>query len=178
MPVSLTRCSRITSIKNLTLACAVTLVTCRALAAPAAATAPPLLLQHPSMSATDIAFDYAGEIWTVPREGGLARRLVSGLGRVPRPVFSPDGSLIAYTGVYDGNSDVYVVSATGGEPTRLTYHPDEDVALGFTPDGKEVLSWSPRGFCEPPFGGSEPRAVFHEALSDPALHRAPATGTR
>ena len=118
MPVSLTRCSRITSIKNLTLACAVTLVTCRALAAPAAATAPPLLLQHPSMSATDIAFDYAGEIWTVPREGGLARRLVSGLGRVPRPVFSPDGSLIAYTGVYDGNSDVYVVSATGGEPTR------------------------------------------------------------
>ena len=104
----------------------------------------PLLLQHPSLSATTIAFDYAGEIWIVPREGGTARRLVSGLGQLSRPFFSTDGSLIAYTGVYDGNTDVYVVSASGGEPRRLTYHPGEDVGLGFAPDGKSVLIRSPR----------------------------------
>ena len=54
----------------------------------------------------------------------LLPRLESG------PVFSPDGSMVAYTGDYDGNEDVYVVPATGGEPRRLTHHPAPDVVLG------------------------------------------------
>src|SRR4051812_27131868 len=83
----------------------------------------PLMLQHPSLSRDAIAFDYAGEIWTVPRAGGDARRLVAGQGRNSGPVFSPDGSLIAYVGTYDENGDVYVAPAAGGQPTRLTYHP-------------------------------------------------------
>lgn len=74
----------------------------------------PLLLQHPTLSRDGIAFDFAGEIWTVPREGGAARRLVAGQGRNSSPVFSPDGSQIAFTGTYDENADVYVVPATGG----------------------------------------------------------------
>ena len=79
---------------------------------------PPLLLQHPTLSATQIAFVYAGDLWIVPREGGVATRLTSGAGAVSRPVFSPDGSEIAFTGDYNGNSDVYIIPAQGGEPRR------------------------------------------------------------
>lgn len=104
----------------------------------------PLLLQHPSLSADRIAFDYAGEIWTVARSGGTAIRLVTGQGSLSRPILSPDGRQIAFTGNYDGNTDVYVVDITGGQPRRLTWHPGPDIAVGWTPDGKSVLFNSPR----------------------------------
>jgi len=111
------------------------------LAAPAAK---PLLLRSPSISRTQIVFSYGGEIWIVAREGGEARRLVTGTGRLSGPIFSPDGAMVAYTGNYDGNLDVYVVAAAGGEPRRLTYHPEPDVALGWTPDGRRVAFLSGR----------------------------------
>jgi tricorn protease len=104
----------------------------------------PLLLQHPSLSKTDIAFDFAGEIWTVGRDGGTARRVVSAQLRNSRPIFSPDGTQIAFTGTVDGNTDVYLVPSTGGELRRLTYDPGPDVAVAFTPDGTSVLFWSMR----------------------------------
>ncbi|HEV2493404.1 MAG TPA: PDZ domain-containing protein [Terriglobia bacterium] len=104
----------------------------------------PLLLQSPTLSKTQIAFAYGGDIWIVGREGGTAQRLVTGMNRLTNPIFSPDGSMIAYTGEYDGNVDVYVVLATGGDPRRLTYHPGADVAVGWTPDGKSVLFHSHR----------------------------------
>jgi len=104
----------------------------------------PLLLQTPTVSRTQIAFAYGGDIWIVGREGGEAKRLVTGTGLLSRPIFSPDGTTIAYTGNYDGNLDVYVVPATGSEPRRLTYHPGDDVAVGWTPDGKSVLFRSQR----------------------------------
>jgi tricorn protease len=110
----------------------------------ASAAAPPLLLQHPSLSRDEIAFDFAGEIWTVPRAGGAARRLVAGQGRNASPLFSPDGALIAFTGIYDENADVYVVPAAGGEPKRLTHHPGPDEPIAWTPDGKAVLFRSAR----------------------------------
>jgi tricorn protease len=116
-----------------------------ALSTAAPAATPPLLLQHPSLSATQIAFDYGGEIWTVPRDGGRAEPLVAGQGRNSGPIFSPDGRMIAFTGTYDGNTDVYVVPAAGGQPRRLTWHPAPDEALGWTPDGKSVLFHSLRG---------------------------------
>jgi tricorn protease len=99
----------------------------------------PLLLQSPTLSKTQIAFAFGGDIWIVNRAGGDAQRLVTGTGVLSRPIFSPDGSMIAYTGNYDGNDDVYVVAATGGEPRRLTYHPDSDVAVGWTIDGRSIL---------------------------------------
>ena len=116
-------------------------VTCAATGEPQRA---PLLLQHPTLSRARIAFDFAGEIWTVAREGGEARLLVAGQGRCTGPIYSPDGSRIAFTATYDGNTDVYVVPSGGGEPKRLTYHPDADEALGWTPDGKHVLFRSMR----------------------------------
>src|SRR6266567_1958826 len=81
----------------------------------------PLLLQSPTVSKTQIAFAYGGIIWIVERDGGDARRLVAGTDIETGPVFSPDGTRVAYTGDYDGNQDVYVVPAAGGEPRRLTF---------------------------------------------------------
>ncbi|MFI5165680.1 MAG: PDZ domain-containing protein [Thermoanaerobaculales bacterium] len=103
-----------------------------------------LLLQSPSVSKTQIVFAYGGEIWIAPREGGEAKRLVTGSGRLFGPIFSPDGTMVAYSGYFDGNLDVYLVAAASGEPRRLTYHPGADEALGWTADGKRVAFRSPR----------------------------------
>jgi tricorn protease len=106
--------------------------------------APPLLLQHPTINATQIVFVYGGDLWSVPREGGVAKRLTAGEGVASRPVFSPDGSEIAFTADYNGNSDVYVIPAGGGAPRRLTYHPAADQTMGWTRDGKHILFASNR----------------------------------
>jgi tricorn protease len=110
---------------------------------------PPLLLRNPTVSKTDIVFAYADDLWIVPRAGGEAKRLTSGPGVETDPVFSPDGSQVAFTGQYDGNEDVYVVPARGGEPKRLTYHPALDQPVGWTPDGKQVLFRSRRNAHAP-----------------------------
>jgi tricorn protease len=104
----------------------------------------PFLLQKPALSQTRIVFVFADDLWTVPREGGAADRLTSSAGLETNPVFSPDGSLIAFTGEYDGNVDVFTIPAAGGVPRRLTWHPAVDTALGWTPDGKRVLFTSNR----------------------------------
>jgi tricorn protease len=109
----------------------------------AAAEEAPLLVQAPTMSKTQIVFVYGGYLWSVPREGGEARQLTTN-GHEGRPRFSPDGNWIAFTGQYDGNIDAYVMPADGGEPKRLTWHPDPDVVVGWTPDGKKVLISSGR----------------------------------
>ncbi|HXD83615.1 MAG TPA: hypothetical protein VN599_04190, partial [Rudaea sp.] len=108
------------------------------------AQATPLLLQTPSVSATRIAFAYGGEIWTVPRTGGAASLLVGGEGTAMDPVFSPDGAWVAYTDTANGNNDVFVVATAGGTPRRLTWHPANDAAVGWSPDGKSVLIRSNR----------------------------------
>ncbi len=104
----------------------------------------PLLLQKPTVSRTQIVFSYAGDLWSVGREGGDARRLTTGVGAETDPQFSPDGQWVAFTGEYDGNVDAYVVEAGGGVPRRLTYHPGADTVQGWTPDGKQVLFSSSR----------------------------------
>ncbi len=104
----------------------------------------PLLLRHPALSATHIVFVYGGDLWSVPREGGVAQRLTAMNGAASRPVFSPGGSEIAFTGTYDGNADVYVIPASGGTPRRLTYHPSPDLVMGWTRDGNQVLFASNR----------------------------------
>jgi tricorn protease len=104
----------------------------------------PMLFQDPSISDAAVVFAFAGDLWTAPRESGTARRLTAGPGVESRPVFSPDGSLVAFTGEYDGNTDVYVVPASGGVPLRLTHHPDADSVVGWTPDGTRILFASSR----------------------------------
>jgi tricorn protease len=103
-----------------------------------------LLAQTPALNRTHIVFFFAGDLWRVSREGGAAQRLTVGPGVETSPVFSPDGSSIAFTGEYDGNVDVFVIPAEGGEPRRLTWHPSSDVVLGWTPDGREILFTSRR----------------------------------
>src|SRR5512140_1682905 len=102
------------------------------------------LFRSPAVSQNLIAFEYAGDIWVVARSGGDARRLTSAPGIESDPHFSPDGTLLAFTGEYGGNQDVYVVPVTGGEPRRLTWHPGPDLARGWTPDGTRVVFASSR----------------------------------
>ena len=104
----------------------------------------PLLMRKPTVNKTHIVFSFAGDLWIVGREGGEAARLTTGTGTETDPFFSPDGTMIAFTGEYDGNIDVYVVPAEGGVPKRLTYHSGGDIALGWTRDGKQVLFRSGR----------------------------------
>ena len=105
----------------------------------------PLLLRFPSLSQTSIAFRYADDIWTVSRSGGEAERLTSTGAVNEGPYFSPDGSLIAYSARLHGNTDVYVIPASGGIPRRITWHPAGSHVVGWTPDGKDVLIASMRG---------------------------------
>ena len=104
----------------------------------------PHIFQHPALSKDLIAFAYAGDLWTVPRAGGVARRLTTGVGIETDPVFSPDGSAIAFTGDYDGNTDVFTIPAEGGVPFRVTYHPAADFAVAWTSDGKDIVFHSTR----------------------------------
>ncbi|HEV8498466.1 MAG TPA: PDZ domain-containing protein, partial [Gemmatimonadaceae bacterium] len=102
------------------------------------------MLAQPALSATHVAFIYAGDLWTSRIDGSDVRRLTTADGDEQNPVFSPDGKMIAFSANYDGNIDVYVIPSSGGTPKRLTYHPDADIVQGFTPDGKSVLFTSGR----------------------------------
>ncbi|MFY9234054.1 MAG: PDZ domain-containing protein [Fimbriimonadaceae bacterium] len=99
----------------------------------------PYLMRHPTLSESKIVFQFAGDLWQVSRKGGDATRLTSALGVESDPYFSPDGLTIAFSGQYDGNTDVFTVPADGGVPKRLTYHPGQDLAVGWSPDGKQVI---------------------------------------
>ena len=103
----------------------------------------PFLLQKPTLSQTRIVFVFADDLWTVPREGGEAARLTSSPGLETNPVFSPDGSLVAFTGEYDGNVDVFIVPAAGGVPRRLTWHPAADTASAGPPTASASFSVRP-----------------------------------
>jgi tricorn protease len=94
------------------------------------------MLRYPDVSATQIVFVYADDLWLVPREGGVATPLASPPGMESFPRFSPDGKTIAFVGNYDGNRDLYTVKTSGGVPTRVTYHPTSEILSDWTPDGK------------------------------------------
>src|SRR5215213_1467982 len=107
------------------------------------------LLRFPDIHGETIAFVYAGDIWTVPSQGGTARRLTSHPGLEIFPKFSPDGRFIAFSGEYGGTRQVFVIPVEGGEPRQLTYRNDvgplpprggfDNIVLDWTPDGKYVL---------------------------------------
>src|SRR5215203_4831481 len=80
------------------------------------------LFRYPDVSASEIVFTYANDLWIIPKAGGSAVKLSSPAGVETFPKFSPDGKKIAFTGNYDGNADVYVIPSGGGVPLRATSH--------------------------------------------------------
>jgi len=102
------------------------------------------IAQYPDVSQTQITFSYGGDIWVVPKTGGLAYRLTTSKGTEAFPKFSPDGSKIAFSGIYSGNVDVYVMPSNGGMPERLTYHGMSDRVTDWYADGKHILFTSSR----------------------------------
>ena len=97
------------------------------------------MLRFPDVSAERIVFVYAGDLWIVPKDGGLARKLSSPKGQELFPKFSPDGRFIAFSGNYDGNTDIYLMPAEGGTPERLTHHSADDLVVEWYPDGTDIL---------------------------------------
>ncbi len=124
------------------------------LATPAPADGPTKLLRFPDVHGDKVVFTYAGDLWTAPVSGGSASRLTAHPGLELFAKFSPDGKSIAFTGQYDGDEQVYVVPASGGEPKQLTFYPArgplpdrwgfDDQVYGWSPDGKSVLFRSMR----------------------------------
>ena len=109
------------------------------------------LLRFPSVGGDQIVFTYAGDLYTVPIDGGTAVRLTSDVGYEIFSRFSPDGKTIAFTAQYDGNTEVYTMPAQGGVPKRITYTATVDrdnigdrvgpnnIVMGWTPDGKNII---------------------------------------
>jgi tricorn protease len=79
------------------------------------------LLRFPATNGKQVVFSYADQLYTVGLDGGVARRLTNGPGYCVFPRFSPDGTQLAFTAQYDGNTEVYLMPADGGTPKRLTY---------------------------------------------------------
>jgi tricorn protease len=102
------------------------------------------MLTQPAVGAQSIAFVYGNDLWAADLNGENIRRLTTHKGEESCPVFSPDSRWIAFSGQYDGNTDVYIIPAEGGIPKRLTWHPSPDYVRDFTPDGKSVLFNSSR----------------------------------
>lgn len=130
-----------------------------------------LLLRSPSISEQHIAFVYGGDIWVAERDGSYPRRLTVNPGVELNPVFSPDGQQIAFTGNYDGNTDVYTIPVQGGEPKRLTYHPAGEIVRGwlsnsevyFTATKDYTYAFSPRLHRVSTDGGPATPLIMPEA---------------
>jgi tricorn protease len=97
------------------------------------------MMSQPAISANKVAFIYAEDLWIANSDGSDPKRLTVDEGVESDPYFSPDGKLIAFSAQYDGNTDVFTIPVEGGIPTRLTWHPGNDLARGFTTDGMSVL---------------------------------------
>lgn len=100
----------------------------------------PMLIGRVALNQTHVAFTYAGKIWLVERNGGVAKRLTDTPNEETSPVFSPDGRRIAFSRNNGNDWDVFVTSADGsGEPFRATLMPEDDFVTSWTPDGKELI---------------------------------------
>jgi tricorn protease len=104
----------------------------------------PLVIGRVTVNQTHIAFQYAGDIWKVDRAGGDAERMTSDPAEDGYPIYSPDGSQLAFSRQLGGAWKLFIMPAAGGEARQLTYIPEDDLAMGWTPDGKNILFQSHR----------------------------------
>ncbi len=112
------------------------------------------LLRFPDVGGDRVVFSYASDLWAAPASGGTATRLTAHPGMEVFAKFSPDGRWIAFTGQYDGDEQVYVMPATGGEPKQLTFYPAkgpltprwgyDNQVMGWTNDGQSIVFRSQR----------------------------------
>lgn len=102
------------------------------------------LLGDPAIHQDKIAFVYAGDLYTANLDGSDPHRLTTNIADETGPVFSPDGTRLAFTANYQGNTDVYSISVNGGQPQRHTFHPGADIAMDWSPDGNEIAFVSAR----------------------------------
>ena len=105
------------------------------------------LLRFPTTNGTEVVFSYGGDLYKASLNGGEAERLTSHVGYEMFARFAPDGQSIAFTGQYDGNTEVFIIPAKGGEPKRLTYtatNSRDDLGDRMGPNNI-VLTWSPDG---------------------------------
>ncbi len=103
------------------------------------------LLRFPAIHGNQVVFSYAGDLYSVEKSGGVARKLTNHPGYEMFPKFSHDGKQIAFTGQYDGNTEVFVMPAAGGTPKRITYTATlnrDDVADRMGPNNV-VMDWAP-----------------------------------
>jgi len=133
------------------------------------------LFTQPAISPSQIAFVYANNLWVADTDGRNPRQITTDVGVETGPAFSPDGKWIAFSAQYEGNMDVYIVSAAGGVPKRLTWHPGVDIAQGFAPDGTSVYFVSIRSMATPGTGKLYRVSVeggFPEEFKIPSIRRA------
>jgi tricorn protease len=102
------------------------------------------LMRQMDVSDTHIAFVFAGDIWLVQKDGGMALQLTRSPGEESWPRFSPDGSQLAFSANYNGSTDIYVMPVTGGIPRRITYQSVSDRMVDWHPDGAHLLFASSR----------------------------------
>ncbi len=130
------------------------------------------LLRFPDIHDNTIVFVSGEDIWTAPASGGAATRLTIHDREERYPKFSPDGSMIAFTGDYDGNADVYVMNAHGGGITRVTWHPGYDQVVGWHPAKDKIIFSSARRafnrfsrlYMISPDGTGLEELIMHEAV--------------
>ena len=102
------------------------------------------LMRFPDVHKDQVAFVYGGDIWLASTSGGVARRVTEHPGRELFPKFSPDGKWIAFTAQYDGNFNVYVMPAEGGQPKQLTFYQGSAHQLNDRMGiHNEVVTWTP-----------------------------------
>ncbi len=103
-------------------------------------------MRFPCIHGDTVVFSYAGDLWVTKSSGGVAKRLTTAPGTETRPFISPDGTTVAFTGQYDGLSNIYTIPIGGGEPKRLSYDIEGDICLGWTPEGKIAYASSAGSF--------------------------------
>jgi len=109
------------------------------------------LLRFPAVHGDQVVFTYAGDLYTVEKSGGIARKLTNHDGFEMFARFNPEGDQLAFTAQYDGNTEVYLMPSQGGVPVRLTYTATlgrddisdrmgpNNIVMAWTTDGKDII---------------------------------------